>query len=56
MPDENIVFIETPRGDVFIDDVEEVQDYQRSFDRIMALSLNPSESIDLLDRVAHEMS
>jgi transcriptional regulator with XRE-family HTH domain len=55
-PDENIVFIEGPRGDDIIDDPEEVQDYLGSFDRITTLSLDPSESIDLLDRIAREMS
>lgn len=55
-PDENIVFIEGPRGDVIIDDAEEVQDYLGSFDRITALSLKPSESKDLLERAAREMS
>ena len=55
-PDENIVFIEGPRGDDIIDDPEEVQDYLGSFDRITTLLLDPSESIDLLDRIAHEMS
>ncbi len=55
-PDENIVFIEAPSGDVIIDDAEEVRDYLDSFDRIMALSLDPPASIDLLDRAAREMS
>jgi transcriptional regulator with XRE-family HTH domain len=55
-PDENIVFIEGPSGDVIIDDAEEVRDYLGSFERIMALSLGPSESIDLLDRASREMS
>jgi hypothetical protein len=55
-PDENIAFIEEPHRDVIIDDAEEVRDYLESFNRITALSLDPSESIDLLDRVAREMS
>jgi transcriptional regulator with XRE-family HTH domain len=55
-PDENIVFIEAPRGDAIVDDAEEVQDYLRSFDRMTTLSLDPLESIDLLDRAARKMS
>jgi len=50
------VFIEGPRGDVIVDATEEVHDYLESFDRISALSLDPSESIKLVDRAAREMS
>jgi hypothetical protein len=55
-PDENIVFIEGPRGDVIIDDPEEGRDYLQSFSRITALSLSPSASIDLLHQAADEMA
>ena len=55
-PDENVVFIEGPRGDVIVDDPEESRDYLESFDRITALSLSPTASIDLLREAADEMT
>lgn len=55
-PDENIVFIEGPRGDVIIDDPQEGQDYLESFGRITALAQSAPASIDLLRKAADEMA
>jgi transcriptional regulator with XRE-family HTH domain len=55
-PDENIVFMEGPRGDVIVDDPEESRDYLESFNRIAAVSLSPSASIDLLREAGGRMT
>jgi transcriptional regulator with XRE-family HTH domain len=55
-PDENIVFLESPRGDFISDDPKEAQDYLNAFRRIAEVSLSPSDSVGLLRRVAGEIA
>lgn len=47
-PDENIVFLESPRGDFIGDDLKETESYLEAFRRITEKSLSPSDSIRLL--------
>lgn len=47
-PDENIVFLEGPRGDFISDDPEETDSYLKDFKRITKKSIGPSDSVDLL--------
>ena len=44
-PDENIVFLEGPRGDFISDDPEETDSYLEAFKRIPGQSLGPSDSV-----------
>jgi transcriptional regulator with XRE-family HTH domain len=53
-PDENIVFLESPRGDFISDDPEETQNYLEAFRSITAVSLPPSESVARLRMAASE--
>jgi transcriptional regulator with XRE-family HTH domain len=55
-PDENIVFLEGPRGDFIIDDPEETENYLRLFERITQTSLGSSDSRDRLLKAASEMT
>ena len=55
-PDENIVFLESPRGDFISDDPEEARNYLEAFGRITEVSLSPSESVARLRKAAGEMS
>jgi len=55
-PDEDIAFLEGPRGDVITDDPEEAASYLETFNRITQLALAPSDSIGLLRKVAGEMT
>ena len=55
-PDENIVFLESPRGDFISDDPNEAQDYLNAFRRITEVSLSPSDSVGLLRKTAGEMA
>ena len=55
-PDENIVFLESPRGDFISDDPEETQNYLEAFGSITAVSLSPSESFARLRKAASEMA
>jgi transcriptional regulator with XRE-family HTH domain len=55
-PDENIVFLESPRSDYISDDPEETENYLEAFSRITRLSLSPSESVDRLRKSAGEMA
>ena len=47
-PDENIVFLEGPRGDFISDDPEETDSYLKAFRRITEKSIGPSDSVDRL--------
>lgn len=48
VPDENIVFLEGPRGDFISDDPAETDSYLEAFKRILGKSLGASDSVDLL--------
>jgi len=54
-PDENIVFLNGPRGDFIIDDSTETEGYLSAFRRIVERSLGPSESLGRLRQVAQEI-
>jgi len=55
-PDENVVFLEGPRGDFISDDPEETKSYLETFRRITQMALGPSDSVDLLRKAAGEMT
>lgn len=54
--DENIVFLESPRGDFISDDPEETWNYLEAFESIAAVSLSPVESVARLRKAASEMA
>jgi transcriptional regulator with XRE-family HTH domain len=54
-PDEDIVFLEGPRGDFISDDPGESRGYLEAFERIMAAALGPSDSVRRLRRATDEM-
>jgi Domain of unknown function (DUF5753)/Helix-turn-helix domain len=54
-PDENIVFLESPRDDLISDDPDETQNYLEAFWRITAVSLSLSDSVARLRKAAGEM-
>lgn len=55
-PDENIVFLEGPRGDIISEDPVETEYYLETFTRITAASLGPSDSVKRLLQAAGEMT
>jgi transcriptional regulator with XRE-family HTH domain len=55
-PDEDIVFLESSRGDVISDDQNQAKNYLEAFERITERALKPSESIRLLGTAAGEMT
>jgi transcriptional regulator with XRE-family HTH domain len=54
-PDEDIVFLESSRGDVISDDQNQAKSYLEAFERIAARALKPLESVRLLGAAAGEM-
>ena len=54
--DKDIVFVETPRGDIISDDPKETKSYRDAFDRLEKASLGPRDSLALLARIAEELS
>ena len=55
-PDEDVAFLEGPRGDFISDDPKETKSYLEMFNRISQLALGESESVGLLRKAADEMS
>ncbi len=55
-PDEDVVFLEDPRGDFISDDPAEAQNYLDDFRRIKEKSLSPVDSISLLRKAVGEMA
>ena len=55
-PDENVVFLEGPRGDFISDDPEETDTYLKAFKRITEKSLSAADSMDRLRAAAGEMA
>lgn len=55
-PDENIVFLEGPHGDLIREDPGEVKSYLQTFRRIAKMALGPSDSVSLLRKAAAEMT
>jgi transcriptional regulator with XRE-family HTH domain len=55
-PDENIVFLDGPRGNFILDDPRETGDYLQAFERIAERSLGLSDSLGRLRRAADEMT
>lgn len=55
-PDENIVFLEGPLGDMISDDPNETQNYLDAFEHITGISPGPSDSVGLLLKAADEMT
>jgi transcriptional regulator with XRE-family HTH domain len=54
-PDQKVVFLESPRGDIVSDDPEETASYLEAFKQIRKASLDPRESVDYLRQIADEM-
>lgn len=55
-PDENIVFLESPRGDFISDDLDEAQNYLAAFRSVTKKSLSPGESVSMLRKAAAELT
>lgn len=55
-PDENLVFLEGPRGDFISDDPEETKSYLETFARITETSLTPSDSVARLSKAIGDLA
>lgn len=55
-PDEDIAFLEGPRGDFISDDPDEARNYLEAFGRVTELALEPAESVSLLRKIASELA
>jgi hypothetical protein len=53
--DEDVVFLESPRGDIISDSTDETLHYREEFERVGKSSLSPRDSISYLNRVADGM-
>jgi hypothetical protein len=53
--DPDAVYVETPAGELFVEDLEEVGRFQIAFQRLQATALRPGDSLDLMVAVAAEL-
>jgi transcriptional regulator with XRE-family HTH domain len=54
--DRDIVFLESPRGDIISDDSEETLKYREAFEGLGKASLGPRDSLTRIAKIADEMS
>lgn len=54
--DTDVVYLESPRGDIFSDDPEETLRYREAFEELGKSSLHPRNSVARLAAIADEMS
>jgi transcriptional regulator with XRE-family HTH domain len=54
--DSDIVYLETPRGDIFSEDPEEALRYREAFDGLRKASLGPRDSLARIAEIVDEMS
>lgn len=54
--DRDIVYLETPRGDIFSDDSKETRRYSKDFAMLREVSLGPQDSLARIAELADEMS
>jgi transcriptional regulator with XRE-family HTH domain len=54
--DRDIVYLETPRGDIFSDDSDETLRYSKDFAKLRKSSLGPRDSLARIAKIADEMS
>jgi transcriptional regulator with XRE-family HTH domain len=53
--DEDVVFLESPRGDIVSDDPDETLRYREAFGQLGKISLNVQDSLTFLHQIADEM-
>ena len=54
--DSDIVYLESPRGDVISDDPEETSKYREDFEKLGKVSLGPRDSLTHIAKIADEIS
>jgi transcriptional regulator with XRE-family HTH domain len=54
--DSDIVFLESPRGDIVSDDPEETLKYREAFEGLAKVALGPRDSLARIAKIADEMS
>jgi len=55
-PDENVVFLEGPRGDFLSDEPKETENYLEAFKRIADTALGPSDSVGRIREAASKLA
>jgi transcriptional regulator with XRE-family HTH domain len=52
--DPDVVYLEHPRGDLYLENPEQVEPYVQAFEQLQALAQSPAESAALIARLARE--
>ncbi|GAA3864348.1 helix-turn-helix transcriptional regulator [Saccharothrix violaceirubra] len=55
LTDPDVVYLESFKGDMFLENSEDVSRYSDMFARLVAESLEPAESVAMIERVAREL-
>lgn len=54
--DDDVLYLESPRGDIISDDPDEILLYRETFEQLRKASLGPSDSISYLVKISDEMT
>ncbi|MDH6699888.1 helix-turn-helix domain-containing protein [Streptomyces griseoviridis] len=50
--DPELVYVDTPAGDIFLESESEIRQYKSMFEHLQAVAVGPKDSADLLSRIA----
>jgi len=53
--DPAVVYVETPAGDIYLEERSDVNRYTLAFDRLRAASLHPDDSVQMIERLARTL-
>ena len=54
--DPAMVYVETPAGDIYLEEPSDVNRYTLAFDRLRAASLHPDDSVQMIEQTASTMT
>ena len=54
--DPAMVYVETPAGDIYLEERSDVNRFTLAFDRLRAASLHPDDSVQLIEQAASTMT
>ena len=53
--DPDVVYVETLAGDMYLEERSDVNSYTLAFERLLAASLHPDDSVQMIERLARTL-
>ena len=52
----HVVYVETLAGDIYLEERSDVDRYALAFDRLVAATLHPDDSVQLIEQIANGLN